>query len=347
MKSVLYAVFTVIFVAVGYGFGRGAVDRVINAVVELTPAGGRETAWRKCQSVLPPDEVLAACNAVIQSDGDSDRAAAAHFYGALAVSDRDPLGAIVAYTRALEIDPEMQGALHNRADLYFFFGEADAGLADAERILAATPGDIQARLMRAMFLYQREQREDARAEFTAMLGAGAELEPQDRANILAWRSAINRAEGNAAAARADLESALAVDPNALTLMGALCWQQGTFGAAQLGVELCDLLIAAFPNDFRSYVGRGLAYLRLENNNAAFADFDYVVRQTPIVPERTAERILVDAGLSTDHSHALYGRGVALSRNGQRDRANADFVKAVQINSAVAELFASMGIRPAA
>jgi tetratricopeptide (TPR) repeat protein len=73
--------------------------------------------------------------------------------------------------------------------------------------------------------------------------------------------------------------------------------------------------------------RGYVHLKLQNYQAAIADYDAAIRVVP--------RFAV----------ALYGRGVAKVKSGNIEEGNADIAEALKLDGAIADRMAKLGVAP--
>ncbi|MBI3198909.1 MAG: hypothetical protein HYZ40_15665, partial [Rhodospirillales bacterium] len=80
-----------------------------------------------------------------------------------------------------------------------------------------------------------------------------------------------------------------------------------------------------PGDLPALEARGFVHLRLDRPDAAIADYDSVLRSAP------------------GAAGALYGRGVARRRAGDKASGDADIAAATAIRADIADEFAKMGL----
>lgn len=76
--------------------------------------------------------------------------------------NKNPQGALAAYTSALKTEPDNLEALRNRVSLNMALGQLDSARADVEKIGKIAPGSISAHYTQALFLYEQKKYGGAR-----------------------------------------------------------------------------------------------------------------------------------------------------------------------------------------
>jgi tetratricopeptide (TPR) repeat protein len=158
----------------------------------------------------------------------------------------DLAGAISAYTRAIELDPQYADAYNNRGVDYMFQKDYPAALMDYTRSIELAPTDL-AYYNRGSILFYLQKHEEAIADFTA----GIKL----KASALGYAKRGNAYQqtNRSALALADYERAIEVDPKfgrAYVLRGLLLLKNGGQDAAaqkdlEKGFQLDSSLHAEF------------------------------------------------------------------------------------------------------
>lgn len=76
--------------------------------------------------------------------------------------NKNPTAALAAYSRALELEPNHQEALQNRATLYTILGHAEAASKDIEQFRKLAPKSLQANYLKAFFDFNQKKYPEAR-----------------------------------------------------------------------------------------------------------------------------------------------------------------------------------------
>jgi tetratricopeptide (TPR) repeat protein len=95
---------------------------------------------------------------------------------------------------------------------------------------------------------------------------------------------------------------------------------------QLALVDCNEALQLDPDDYNVLGNRGLVYLRLGRFDEAIADYDASLKRAP------------------KNSLALFGRGIAKQRLGQTVQSSVDIAAAKAIDSDIAEVFSSYGVK---
>lgn len=190
---------------------------------------------------------------------------------ARATGDPRPLGhaqaALAPWWSAADAPPP---AMLLRATIKQSLHDFDGALADLDRLLAATPGDAQARLTRASVRAVVGRHDEARADCERLHGVASRLV------VAACVATADAATGRAAASEAVLMHALAAEPTAppsvrawaLTLAGEMAARRGDGAAAEasfrdaLALDANDVYLVGAYTDWLIDVGRHADAVRL-------------------------------------------------------------------------------------
>ncbi len=193
------------------------------------------------------------------------------------VEQRDYRGAIAAFSRAIEADPEFTIAYYNRANLYYAIEEYEAALEDYDRALELEPEYVSAYINRG--------------NLRSLLG---DIE----GSIADYNEALRIANEN---------DSIAVDPQvyynrALSYADLRDWDSAIDDYTQT-IALDDSFIPAYLNRSLAYLNRGLVLSQndrrdsAENNyEAAIADATHVIEIVPEAAEAYGNRGLANAYL---------------------------------------------------
>ncbi len=134
--------------------------------------------------------------------------------------------------------------------------------------------------------------------------------------------------GKADLAKADYDVAAKIDAGKPNATSELCWARAIRGGPlDLGMENCNQVLAAKPNDATALFARCLLHIRLGEAKAAVGDCDAA------------------NGLDPKMAGALYARGIAKGRNGDAAGSSDDIAAAKLEVPEVAEDYKVLGIQP--
>ena len=149
--------------------------------------------------------------------------------------------AIMHYSRALKLKPDLPDAFINRGDAYLGKGDFDPALADFNKAIELNPNDADAYIIRGDAYLGKGDFDPALADFNKAI----ELNPND-ADAYIYRGNSYLKQSNSELALVDFSKAIELN----------------------------------PNDAEVYLIRGDAYLEQGNLNRAFADFDKAIELDP-------------------------------------------------------------------
>jgi tetratricopeptide (TPR) repeat protein len=133
------------------------------------------------------------------------------------------------------------------------------------------------------------------------------------------------------AAVADVEQALALQPDSPDLLNFACWARAVGGIdLDRARQRCDRVIGMFDADTpyaEALDSRGLVGLKQHRDADAFADYDAAVKARP------------------KRGHYLFGRGIAELRLGREEAGRADLAAAAALEKAVAHEYEGYGVAP--
>jgi tetratricopeptide (TPR) repeat protein len=228
--------------------------------------------------------------------------------GAAFAARREFASAIADLTRATTLAPTEAKYFTQRAIVYLQNGQPFLAMADLDRALKLKPDDTEALVTRAQL----------RVGGREMTAAVADLDAADRAlpkeaDIrLEMGHLYDRAEA-APAAIAQYSLWIKAHPDDNRLAGALngrCWARALWNIdADKAVADCDAAIRRDRKVAQFYDSRGLAHLRLGENERAIEDYDAALALAPKI------------------AWSLYGRGLARLRKGQAADGKADLAAA--------------------
>jgi tetratricopeptide (TPR) repeat protein len=254
--------------------------------------------------------------------------------------------ALADLTRACELAPGDADNRYERGVIYAKGGQAKPALEDFDAAIAAQPDDIDAHVARAELLQSHPEADPASAAtIKSDLDAVSRL-AAPAASVRLTLSDLYNKLGDYSAAIGQIDQWLDNHPKEDRAGGlnTRCWLRAAADRdLQQALEDCNQALALKPSapaETGSFIGRdvapdnpayldsrGLVYLRLGNFKDAIRDYDSALR--------------LDANMPT----ALYARGLAELREGQKTQGDADLNAAEKLYGGVAKLFAGMGLAP--
>lgn len=246
--------------------------------------------------------------------------------GSAYLSRRDYAHALMDFNRACELEPAVGHHYYLRGQAYLGAGHPESAAPDFDEALRLDPGDVDARLARAELFLRAKDPEAARKD----------LEMADR--FLSKESGIHQriaadylALGMPEAALPQLDSWIRAHENDAMAPAAhelRCWARARTGIAlEDAIDDCTIALNRHERSVRALGNRGLAYLRLGRYDRAMSDFD--------------ETMKIDPG----DALALYGRGVARLKRGERALGMADIAAAKQMRATVEDEARGLAIVP--
>lgn len=348
--------------------GDGSVAAALadfDKAIELQPAYARAHANRGIALVHQRrfDEAEAALNRARELSADDF--VVHQGLGMLNLARDRPQLAVDALTRSLQLDPDNSFSLSVRVFAYEQLGKLREALADAERVLALDPDARPA-------LWESARLHAGLGEAEAALAANARLlalEPDDphylgnRGELLsrlgrkdeamaAWAEAIARIDeklkkpGDDESAllhkkimllilRRDYKAAVAVAdarlrryPGNVPYLSLRCLARAE-GAIELALARkdCDEAISYDKGAVDALEARGLVNLRLGQWDSAIADYSAAL------------------AIEAQRYRALYGRGIARLRKGEREAGERDLAEARRLSFDIDSEYAWSGITP--
>jgi tetratricopeptide (TPR) repeat protein/predicted aspartyl protease len=285
------------------------------------------SATQQAQAGAPPTTALPAA-------GDADKVGAggstltadelARRAAALAAR-RDYAGAIADYSRAIELDPKDAATFRARALARLNNRQPLLAMADLDEALKLKPDDLQARMLRAEVFLQNKDVARAEADFEA-----AQKAAPSNADLSAQIGQAYARAGLYDEGLRRLDAWITAHPRAEDIGGVLaarCWTRAV-ADRQLEAALtdCDQALKREHNSITmSY--RALVLLRLGRLDESISQFGAALKAEP----RLAQ--------------ALYGRGLAELKKGDKPAGDADVAAAASIAPGLAQQYRRYGLAP--
>jgi len=205
----------------------------------------------------------------------------------------DPQGALLAYGRAIALDPRAWRSLNNRGNVLKALGDLKGALADFDRAILIAEGDPAPYINRAHL----------RRRFGDVKGALADIDIAVASHrsggiSLRVRASLRQTAGDLEGALADLEQAAKIDarnPQSFSAMGDYWIKRGDFGRA---LASYDRALALGPDDVSALINRAYIHQVQGRNSAALDDLDRALSLDPT--DRAARRQRANVRLLIGH-----------------------------------------------
>ncbi|UVO51718.1 tetratricopeptide repeat protein [Sphingomonas sp. SUN019] len=264
------------------------------------------------------ERVAHEASAVVAANPDNVYAyvASANLYSALGRKE----DAMRAYDRALMIKPEAFIYLNRRTARPK--SDKTGRLADVDAALKLEPKNIYALAAKAQTLRDVGDVKGAIASYNAAMA----IAPKNN-DLLVGRGILRVRSGDVAGGERDLSAARFAATQAEQLNN-LCWAKATAGVLLESARAdCEAAIAKAPGSAAYDDSMGFVLLRLGRIDESIAAYDRSLKSQPML------------------GPSLYGRGVALSRKGDKAKSAADLAAALKVYPEAAEDFAEYGVTP--
>ena len=279
------------------------IDREVSEAISLQQQNRPDEAIEKWRSIA---------NTTEETDG---RAAEAWFnIGYLLspnnVRGEDFEGAIVAYTRAIELNlrgPNLYWAYYNRGNAKTSLGQTEAAIADFDAAIRLNPNYAEAYNNRGVAKRHLGQHEAAITDYDAAIRL-------DSTYVAAYnnRGIARMNLGQHEAAIADFDAAIRLDSTYVAAYNNRGIARMNLGQYEAAIADYDTAILLNPNYAEAYCNRGIAKGHLGQHEAAIADFDAAIRLYP------------------DYTDAYFRRGNAKAQLDRIDEARQDFEMALNL-----------------
>jgi len=124
----------------------------------------------------------------------------------------------------------------------------------------------------------------------------------------------------------DLDEAIKLNPLSAIAFSNRCFARAVLDQLEPALADCNESLRLKRNIAGAYASRGFVHLKLRRYDAAITDYNVELRMRPA------------------DSYALFGRGIAKQRKGDRRGADADIVAAETIKPDIAEHMARLGVQ---
>lgn len=271
-----------------------------------------------------PGERIAACGALIDAGGlsETDHAAALANRGFAHSATRQPTAALRDFNAALALNADDTHAKLGRAMILAESGQLDAALPLAEELIRKGEYLDQAYYIRGNVKARMGDPQGAIADFDQALSRNGRM-----VEALAYRGRLRQEAAAYGPARSDFDAALQIDHRNAVALAGRCWnriyQDQDVSAARADAEAAA---RADANLMAAHLCLGFTLLRQEQWTDARAAYEAALRLEPA------------------SAAALYGRGIARMRSGEREPGDADIDRAYEFNSRIDREFSEHGVR---
>jgi tetratricopeptide (TPR) repeat protein len=231
-----------------------------------------------------PTPLLAPYNAAIATaEAGSDlKAQAAGYYerGNIQLDQGENIAAVADYTKALALDPTNARAFNNRALAYVALGQADQALADYAMAVQRDPNYTRAYQNRLRLLEQRGDLKGMAADYERL----AQIDTKNAADYRYRQGSALHGLRDFAGARKAYDAALAANGrhvDALYERALLSFAEGQPAAA---IADLDRALNLSPHAANAYYARGQAREALGDHAAAITDFTQALNLRADYPE---------------------------------------------------------------
>jgi tetratricopeptide (TPR) repeat protein len=231
-----------------------------------------------------PTPPLAPYNAAIataEAGSDAKVQAAAYYErGNVQLDAGANAEAIADYDKAIALDPRDARMFNNRALAYGALGQLDQALADYAAAITLDPAYVRAYENRLRLLEQRGDLKDMAADYRQL----AALDPKNAARYHYREGSALQGLRDFARARQAYDAAIAADPqqvDAWYARGLLSFAEGQRAAALADL---DAALRLSPRAANAYYARGLAWSASGDQARAIEDFTQALALKPAYPE---------------------------------------------------------------
>jgi len=241
-------------------------------------------------------------------------------------SDRDSLDARIQGCTALINSRRKEPALilaiahNNRGNAYSEKGDQDRAIEDYDLAIKLNPQYARPYNNRGVAYQHKGDYDRAIRNFDEAI----RLSP-DYTDAFANRAETYQMKHDYERALRDYDDALRIDPDRKAIWNGRCWTRAIVGQLQAALTDCNKALDAQP-DAATYDSRGLVYLKLGQYDMAIEDYSSALRLEP--------------GMAS----ALYGRGMARLKKGERAAGEADIATAKALKATIITDFSRYGIQ---
>lgn len=211
-------------------------------------------------------------------------------------------------------------AYNNRGNAYTARSDYDRAIADFDQSIKLNPAYVKPLNNRGVAYLRKGEYDLAIEAFDEAI----KLNP-NYGEAFANRAGAHLKKNEYDRAARDYDAAIGLDPNLKAVWSGRCWTRAILGSLQAAMEDCNRALQGTA-DAATYDSRGLIYLKMGQLGAATDDYSSALRSEPKL------------------ASALYGRGLAKLKNGDRAGGDADISAAKAIQGSIGDDFTRYGVR---
>ena len=257
-------------------------------------------------------QAIADYSAVIKRQPDDTRSWNARGVSALAIGDWP--GAVLDFTKALQLRPGFAAAHVQRGDAYAQSNRPVQAIADYDAAIAAKndwPDAVRAGAVATTLTNRSLARQRLGDRAGALADLGAAIESKPSANAFCSRANLHKDDGDLSAAIRDYTSAVELDPHCVRAYNGRGIVYGMRGEPFEAIRNFDLAIEVDPDDVPAYQNRAQALRMLRRYEEALNDVEQALTRAPASASALIMRAVIqmDAG---DADAALQDLDAALA-----------------------------------
>ncbi len=275
-----------------------SIPFVITLTLPAPAQNALQDAFNKClDTTRPADEQIRYCSTLVTATGlSADESAFAYVDLGMAYQRKgNDDDALAAYTKAINLEPNLWQALVDRAFLYLNRGEFDSAFGDYNRIVGIDPnavkmfrqdiGDYQTLPSGATTDYSSGEREQSEHD-TAIATLKTAL-----VQAMTYRCSARGKSGALESALSDCEQALKLDPGFAPALASHGFVEFRLNDLQASITDFDAAAKAAPQDAGILYMRGIVRQRMGDAAGAKADMTAAEQIDPAI----ATKFMVPAG----------------------------------------------------
>jgi tetratricopeptide (TPR) repeat protein len=211
-------------------------------------------------------------------------------------------------------------AYNNRGNAYAAKGELDRAIRDYDQAIQHDPKSARTLNNRGVAYRKKGDHDRALSDFDDAIKLD-----QSYAKAFANRANTYEQQGEYAHAARDYVEAARLDAGLQPAWHGSCWTRAIVGELHEALADCNRALQ-ITQSAAVLAARGLVHLKMDQLDAAIADYNSALQSEPRL------------------ASALYGRGLARRKKGDTVAGDADIAAAIAVEASIADEFARYGVR---
>jgi tetratricopeptide (TPR) repeat protein len=211
-------------------------------------------------------------------------------------------------------------ALNNRGNAYSSKGDYDRAIKDYDLAIKLNPNNFKPYNNRGVAYQNKGDYDRAIRDFDEAI----KLNPNS-AHAFANRGETYQLRDEFERAVQDYDKAITIEPSLKEIWNGRCWARAIIGQLEGALTDCNKALSVQPNA-ETYDSRGLTYLKLGEYNLAIKDYSSALRLEPKL------------------ASAIYGRGLAKLKKGDKTGGQADIAAAKALKESIVTDFSRYGVQ---